>query len=129
WEAAIGGTDEQRAELERTVRELRDAVERNEQEGYVAANARTFAIIREMGGQRIANGIIEKLSNHNTQNLHPFMLPERRFASLAEFEAIVAAVIARDPEAAYRATVEHRDHVLAALHAIRDGVAIPGAVS
>jgi len=127
-EAALQGTDEQRDELRQLVAELRDAVERDVPERYVAANARIFALIREMSGQRIASGIVENLLNRHIQNLYPFMLPERRFASLAEFERIVAAVVARDADAAYRTTLEHRDRVVEALTAIRAGLAIPGAV-
>lgn len=126
--AAVRGSEAQRAELEELIAELRDAVERNEPEGYVAKNSRIFELIREMSGQALASGIIERLYAQSSPNPFPFMIPQRRVASMHEYEAIVAAVVAGDAAAAHAATVEHRDHVLAALRAIRDGRPIEGAV-
>lgn len=127
--AAVRGSDAQRAELQDLIGELRDAVERNEPARYVAMNTRIFELIREMSGQTTASGIIERLYAQSSPNPFPFMIPERRVASMHEYEAIVAAVVARDAEAAQAATVEHREHVLAALRAIRDGRPIEGAVA
>ena len=126
--AATRGTDEQREELGALLDELRTAVERNEPERYVAMNSRIFALIREMSGQTTATGIIERLYAQSSPNPFPFMIPQRRVASMHEYERIVAAVRAGDAGAAHEATTVHRDHVLAALRAIRDGRPIEGAV-
>jgi DNA-binding GntR family transcriptional regulator len=126
--AALGGTDEDRAELARLVEVLRASVADDDRDLTVATNGSIFALIRRMGNRPTATAIIERLYAQNSSNLFPFMIPQRRVASMHEFEAIVAAVIARDEQAAYDATIEHRDHVLAALRAIRDGRPIVGAV-
>jgi DNA-binding GntR family transcriptional regulator len=118
--AARRGTDEQRQELLADLATLRTAVSENAQSEYVGANTRIFAKIREMGGHSTANRIIEQLHNQNAPRGFPFLLPERRFESLHEFEAIVAAVTTGDEAAAYAATVTHMEHVLAALRQIRD---------
>lgn len=127
--AALRGSDAQREELRELLGELRAAVDRNEPEQYVAMNARIFAVIREMSGQTTATGIIERLYAQSSPNPFPFMIPQRRVASMHEYERIVDAVVARDADAAHAATVTHRDHVLDALRAIRDGRPIEGAVA
>lgn len=127
--AALRGSDAQRDELRELLGELRAAVDRNEPEQYVAMNSRIFAIIREMSGQTTATGIIERLYAQSSPNPFPFMIPQRRVASMHEYERIVDAVVARDADAAHAATVTHRDHVLDALRAIRDGRPIEGAVA
>lgn len=126
--AALGGTDEQRAELQRLLDELRDAVVRDDRDLTVARNAEIFALIRQMGGRETANAIIERLYAQVGSNAFPFRIPERRVASLHEFEAIVDAIVRRDSAGAYAATCTHRDHVLDALRAIRDGRPVDGAV-
>lgn len=127
--AATRGTDAQRTELDDLLAELRVAVERNEPERYVAMNSRIFEIIREMSGQATATGIIERLYAQSSPNPFPFMIPQRRVASMHEYEAIVAGVVGKDADAAHAATIAHRDHVLDALRAIRDGRPIEGAVA
>jgi DNA-binding GntR family transcriptional regulator len=126
--AALEGTDEQRAELARLLDVLREAVAADDRERTVTTNAAIFALIREMGARPTANAIIERLYAQNSGNLFPFAIPERRVASLHEFERIVAAVLARDEEGAYAAMTDHREHVLAALRAIRDGRPVEGAI-
>lgn len=126
--AAIEGTEEQRAELARLIEVLRSSVADDDRDRTVATNGAIFALIRAMGGRPTANAIIERLYAQNSSNLFPFMIPQRRVASMHEFERIVAAVLARDEDAAYTATIEHREHVLAALRAIRDGRPVEGAV-
>lgn len=126
--AATRGDDTQRAALAVLIDDLRVAVTGNEPDRYVPLNSRIFEIIREMSGQTTASGIIEKLYAQSSPNPFPFMIPQRRVASMHEYEAIVAAVLARDADAAHAATVVHREHVLAALRAIRDGRPIEGAV-
>lgn len=127
--AATRGSDAERDELRALLDELREGVERNEPERYVAMNSRIFEIIREMSGQTTAAGIIERLYAQSSPNPFPFMIPQRRVASMREYESIVTAVVNRDADAAYAATVTHRDHVLDALRAIRDGRPIEGAVA
>lgn len=126
--AALEGSAEQRAELSRLIEALREAVAADDRDRTVATNSAIFALIRAMGGRPTANAIIERLYAQNSSNLFPFMIPQRRIASMHEFERIVAAVLAGDEQAAYSATIEHRDHVLAALRAIRDGRPVEGAV-
>ena len=123
--AAERGTAEQREALRRDIDSLRAAVAANEQSEYVGANARILTRIREMGGHSTANRIIEQLYNQNAPQVFPFMLPERRFESMREFEAMVEAVVSGNAGDAYDATVTHMEHVLAALRRIRDGAADP----
>lgn len=117
--AELGPADE-RGTLLDDIAILRGAVARNDQDSYIAANSRIFGRIREMAGHTTANRIIEQLLNRNIQQAFPYVLPERRMESLREFERIVDAVIAGDPDAAYEATVTHMDHVLAALRGIKN---------
>jgi DNA-binding GntR family transcriptional regulator len=123
--AATRGTAEQRRALLHDLATLREAVGANEQSEYVAANARIFAKIREMGGHTTANRMIEQLYNQNAPQVFPFMLPERRFDSMHEFEAIVEAVTAGDAAAAHAATITHMEHVLSALQQIREASGPP----
>ena len=126
--AALGGSEEQRAELAHLAGVLRDSVAADDRDRTVATNGSIFALIRAMGGRPTANAIIERLYAQNSSNLFPFMIPERRVASMHEFERIVDAVLARDEAAAYAAMLTHRDQVLGALRAIRDGRPVEGAV-
>jgi DNA-binding GntR family transcriptional regulator len=117
--AAVSGTDEDREWLLQEINVLRSAVARNEREAYIAANSQIFARIREMGGHSTANRLIQQLANQNPSQRYPYALADRRLESLTEFERIVDAVVARDADAAYAATIAHRENVLAALREIQ----------
>lgn len=127
-QAAESEDDEARTRLLGCLEELRRAVALNDQPVYSRVNREILAIIRAMGGHSIANEIIELLNLRNAPGTFRVVIPERRFESLREFETMVAAVVNRDRDAAYAATLAHRDAVLTALRAIGAGGPIPGAV-
>jgi len=115
--AAQLGTDEDRVELLRDVEDLRSAIARDSQEETIAANGRIFSRIRSMSGHATAVAIIEQLQSQTLRQSLQVLIPGRRFESLREFERIVEAVVAGEPDEAYDATITHMHNVIAAVRA------------
>lgn len=113
-------TDEDRAELERLIAELRDAVDAGDRARTSAANSEISRRIREASGHATATRIIETLQAQVPLNRYPYQIPDRRFESMREFEAVVDGVLSGDETVAYDAAMQHRDNVVSALKNARD---------
>jgi len=116
--AAERVTPEQAGELRRLVADMRDAVDRNDLDRYSELNAALHAKVREIAGHRTSAAIIERLGAQVAR--HRFRLarrPGRAAVSLPQHELIVAAIVARDPEAAQIAMQQHLRSVAEALAA------------
>ncbi|MFC5823873.1 GntR family transcriptional regulator [Nonomuraea insulae] len=116
--AAERVTSEQAAVLREIVAEMRAAVSGNDTDRYSELNAALHAKIREVAGHRTSAAIIERLGAQVVR--HKFRLarqPGRAAVSLPQHELIVAAIVARDPEAAQTAMQQHLRSVAKALEA------------
>ncbi|MEV4110515.1 FCD domain-containing protein [Nonomuraea sp. NPDC049695] len=119
--AAERVTSEQAARLREIVAEMRTAVESNDLDRYAGLNASLHAMVREIAGHRTSASIIERLGAQVAR--HRFRLarqPGRAAVSLPQHELIVAAIVARDPEAAQTAMQRHLRSVAQALEAAAD---------
>lgn len=116
--AAELATDEDLAELEEIGREMREAVGAGEPLRYSDLNARLHGKVRSMAGHSTAQRIIEELRGQMVR--HQFRLalrPGRSSVSLEQHAAIIAAVVARDPEGAEAAM---RAHIASVIEALRE---------
>ncbi len=103
-------------ELREIIRQMRHAVDAGELVSYSDANARLHALIRRVAAHDTATSIIERLRAQMVR--HQFMLslvPGRPAVSLAQHEAIVDAIEARDPVAAEEAMRRHISSVIDSL--------------
>ena len=108
------------AELRGIIAAMRGAVRAGELLRYSELNARLHAAILAVANHPTAAGILERLRAQMVR--HQFqlaLLPGRPAVSLAQHEAIVAAIRARDPVAAEEAMRAHVRSVLAALRSIQ----------
>ncbi|UQU61707.1 GntR family transcriptional regulator [Couchioplanes caeruleus] len=115
--AAERVTDEQAGELAEIGALMRRAVGAGEFRAYSDLNQRLHALVRAIAGHGTADGIIETLRGQLVR--HQFMLsllPGRPQVSLPQHERIIAAVRARDPEAAEAAM---RAHIASVIDALR----------
>jgi DNA-binding GntR family transcriptional regulator len=119
--AAERVTAGQAAELRETVAAMRAAVEGNDLDRYSELNAVLHAKVRQIADHRTSASIIERLGAQVVR--HKFRLarqPGRAAVSLPQHELIVAAIVARDPEAAQTAMQQHLRSVAKALEATPD---------
>jgi len=110
--------DEEARELEEIGRGMHRAVASGDVDAYSELNARLHAALREMARHDKASGIIEQL--HGQMVRHQYALsrrPGRPSVSVHQHQAIIDAVVARDPEAAERAMRAHIASVIEALRA------------
>jgi DNA-binding GntR family transcriptional regulator len=101
------------------VRDMRSAVQKSELLRYSDLNARLHETIREMAAHETTARLLRQLRDQTVR--HQFSLslvPGRPTVSLPQHEAIVAAVTARDPDAARRAMHEHLQSVVQAFQAL-----------
>ncbi|MGA4989598.1 GntR family transcriptional regulator [Nonomuraea bangladeshensis] len=121
YKAAERVTPEQAAGLRAIVADMRAAVEANDLDRYSELNVALHAGIREIAGHRTAAAIIERLGAQVVR--HKFRLarqPGRAAVSLPQHELIVAAIVARDPEAAQTSMQQHLRSVVKALESSPD---------
>ncbi|MEV0380389.1 GntR family transcriptional regulator [Nonomuraea sp. NPDC050643] len=119
--AAERVTPAQADELREIIAAMRDAVKANDLDRYSELNAALHAKIREIAGHRTSASIIERLGAQVVR--HKFRLARqagRAGVSLPQHELIVAAIVARDPEAAQTAMQQHLRSVAKALEATPD---------
>ncbi|MGW3344454.1 GntR family transcriptional regulator [Nonomuraea rubra] len=119
--AAERVTPEQAERLREIVAGMRAAVERNDLDRYSELNAALHAEVRRIAGHRTSAAIIERLGAQVVR--HKFRLarqPGRAAVSLPQHELIVAAIVARDPEAAQTAMQQHLRSVAKALESTPD---------
>jgi DNA-binding GntR family transcriptional regulator len=114
--AARYATEEDLAILEEIARDMRAAVERGDVFGYSELNRRLHSAVRAIGGQSVAEDVLERLRGQNVR--HQFrlaLLPGRASVSLPQHLEIVDAICARDPERAEAAMRAHLASVIEAL--------------
>ncbi|WP_084125559.1 GntR family transcriptional regulator [Demequina sp. NBRC 110054] len=98
---------------------MRAAVEAGDVATYSELNGTLHSTLRDIAHHDKANGIIARL--HGQMVRHQFALsrvPGRPSVSVVQHENIIAAVVARDPEAAEAAMRTHISSVIEALRAI-----------
>lgn len=113
--AAERATEAELTELNRILTELRHAVEAGDVMGYSDLNHSLHRRIRESSRHSTATEIVGRLRNQMVR--HQFrllVLPGRASTSMAEHEAIVAAIARGDAEGAQQAMHEHIRSVIEA---------------
>jgi DNA-binding GntR family transcriptional regulator len=108
------------ASLRAIVRDMRAAVGSAEPLRYSELNARLHGAIRDIAAHQTSARLLQQLRDQTVR--HSFSLslvPGRALVSLPQHEAIVAAVIARDPAASEQAMHEHLQSVINAFEALR----------
>ena len=117
--AAERVTTAEAAALRGIVTQMRAAVRQAELLRYSELNAALHAAIRDIAAHETSARLLRQLRDQTVR--HQFSLslvPGRSAVSLPQHEAIVTAVIARDPAAAERAMHEHLQSVIDALVAL-----------
>jgi DNA-binding GntR family transcriptional regulator len=120
--AAERVTTEQAAALRQLAVDMRAAVAAGELMRYGELNAKLHSGLRDIAAHRISSRTLEQLRDLTVR--HDFKLsltPGRPLVSLPQHEAIVDAVIAKDPAAAERTMREHLRSVVDALNAFGSG--------
>jgi len=114
--AAEHVTDTQAAQLQQLGQQLQRSVTDGELLKYSELNSELHRLVREISGQTVAAGLLERLNGQLVR--HQFQLslrPGRPQASLPEHLAIIAAITARRPAQAEEATRRHLRSVVNAL--------------
>ena len=96
--------------------QLRRAVEGGEPLKYSALNHELHRLVREISGQQVAAGLLERLNGQLVR--HQFQLslrPGRAQTSLGEHLAMISAIAGRRPAEAEEATRRHLRSVITAL--------------
>ncbi|MEA5360766.1 GntR family transcriptional regulator [Amycolatopsis sp., V23-08] len=109
-------TDTEIAELRELGEAMRAAVSSGDVVGYSGLNQRLHRRVREIGGQRTAEQVLERLRGQSVR--HQFRLamrPGRPQVSLPEHLAIIDAVCAHHPVEAAEAARVHLQSVIEAL--------------
>ncbi|MGH3025581.1 MAG: GntR family transcriptional regulator, partial [Gaiellaceae bacterium] len=102
--------------LEAAAARHREFVERGDILASAGANADLHALIREIARQPTATRLIELLNSQTTRfQYRTALIAGRPRASAAEHDAIVAAIVAGEPDEAERAMRTHLSNVGAAL--------------
>jgi DNA-binding GntR family transcriptional regulator len=117
--AAERVTRSEAAMLRRIVTDMRTAVRAAELLRYSDLNAALHAAIRDIAAHETSARLLRQLRDQTVR--HQFRLalvPGRPAQSLPQHEAIVSAVLARDPAAAEEAMHDHLQSVIDALRAL-----------
>jgi DNA-binding GntR family transcriptional regulator len=117
--AAQRATRADKAQLRQIVAAMKAAWKAGELLRYSELNGELHAAIRSIADHQTSARIIEQLRGQIVR--HQFRLalvPGRPAVSLPQHEAIVAAIVAGDPEAAEQAMRQHIDSVIDALRAL-----------
>jgi DNA-binding GntR family transcriptional regulator len=124
--AALDADEAAIARLREIVGEMRGLREAGDLIGLSNANARLHAAILEASGHETAKRLSRTLSSQIVRfQYRTVLLPGRPDRSLDEHADIVAAIVARDPNAAEQAMQRHLLHVAEALRMHRDGATAP----
>jgi DNA-binding GntR family transcriptional regulator len=106
--AARHATDDDKAELQGIVVEMREAVSEHDNTRYSELNRLLHLRLREIGRHAIASDLVHNLRNRAVSHQYRLaMMPGRPAASLEQHVAIVDAVVAGDEEAAAEAMELH----------------------
>ncbi|MFC8195057.1 GntR family transcriptional regulator [Streptomyces sp. NPDC060006] len=114
--AAVEASDEQLTELSDLGVAMSKAVADGEPMTYSGLNHELHARIRQFSGQRVADGLLDRLNGQLVR--HRFQLalrPGRPQKSLSEHLAMIESIRARDPRAAESAARLHLAGVIDAL--------------
>jgi DNA-binding GntR family transcriptional regulator len=114
--AAERVTGPQAARLRELGEQLQRSVDDGEPLKYSALNHELHRLVREISGQRVAAGLLDRLNGQLVR--HQFQLslrPGRPQASLGEHLAIIDAITAQRPADAEQATRRHLRSVITAL--------------
>jgi DNA-binding GntR family transcriptional regulator len=117
--AAERVTTSESAALRQVVKDMRTAVGKSELLAYSELNGRLHSLIRDLADHQTASRLLRQLRDQTLR--HQFSLslvPGRPAVSLPQHEAIVAAIVARDPERAEQAMQSHLQSVIEALRAL-----------
>jgi DNA-binding GntR family transcriptional regulator len=117
--AAERVTKAEAAGLRNLVKDMRTAVAKSELLAYSDLNAKLHSAIRDIAAHETAARLLRQLRDQTVR--HQFSLslvPGRPSISLPQHEAIVAAVTARNPEAAQQAMQGHLQSVIQAFQAL-----------
>lgn len=117
--AAERVTTSESAALRQVVKDMRTAVGTSELLAYSELNGRLHSLIRDLADHQTASRLLRQLRDQTLR--HQFSLslvPGRPAVSLPQHEAIVAAIVARDPERAEQAMRSHLQSVIEALRAL-----------
>ena len=107
------------AMLRKLTKDMRIAVDKSELLTYSELNARLHGAIRDIGAHETASRLLRQLRDQTVR--HQFSLslvPGRPAVSLPQHEAIVAAIVAREPGAAEQAMRAHLRSVIEAFRAL-----------
>jgi DNA-binding GntR family transcriptional regulator len=115
--AARNAADDDKAELQAIVVEMRDAVSDHDNARYSELNRLLHLRLREIGRHAIASDLVHNLRNRAVSHQYRLaMMPGRPAASLEQHAAIVDAVVAGDEQAAADAMDEHLGSVIDVLN-------------
>lgn len=115
-------TESDTGKLRHLLKDMRTAVRNSELLRYSELNAELHGVIRDAAAHETASVLLRQLRDQTVRYQFSLSLvPGRPAVSLPQHEAIVAAVIARDPVAAEAAMRRHLDSVLAAYRALPVG--------
>ncbi|WP_371785990.1 GntR family transcriptional regulator [Streptosporangium subroseum] len=124
--AAERVTKAEAAALKQITRDMRAAVGRSELLRYSDLNKQLHGAIRDIAAHETSARLLRRLRDQTVR--HQFSLslvPGRPSVSLPQHEAIVEAVIAKDPSAAEAAMHAHLQSVIEAFRALSAAVAQP----
>jgi DNA-binding GntR family transcriptional regulator len=105
--------------LRKIVKDMRTAVQKSELLAYSALNAQLHGAIRDIADHETAARLLRQLRDQTVR--HQFTLslvPGRPTVSLPQHEAIVAAVVGREPAEAEQAMHAHLQSVIEAFRAL-----------
>jgi DNA-binding GntR family transcriptional regulator len=117
--AAERATNADIAVLRKLVKDMRSAVARSELLAYSDLNGQLHAVVRDIAAHQTAARLLRQLRDQTVR--HQFSLslvPGRPAVSLPQHAAIVAAIGARDPEAAEQAMHNHLQSVIDAFRGL-----------
>jgi len=109
--------------LRKLTKDMRVAVDKSELLTYSELNAQLHGAIRDIGAHETASRLLRQLRDQTVR--HQFSLslvPGRPAVSLPQHEAIVAAIVAREPAAAEQAMRAHLHSVIEAFRALSAAV-------
>jgi DNA-binding GntR family transcriptional regulator len=124
--AAESATKQERTAIEANLAQMRLAVSQSDLYTYNELNFALHLLIHEASHHRTAAAVAGGLRNQSAQyHFRVGLLPGRPGVSLAEHEAVVEAILARDPDRAQQAMRSHLESVITALRdsALRPGIA------
>ena len=115
-QAAAGADDKDRTRLRSIVREMHTAVVNGDLLAYSAINGRFHAEIQRIAANSTLTRLLNTLNSQVVRfQYRAILMPGRARQSLAEHEAITAAIVAGSEKAAERAMRTHLEHVLVGL--------------